>query len=154
MSEEKILKFLKREYPLDADNIKSTKEILLDANIINQMTNQVKEYLEKFEDLEILSMSICHIKSLKNLPDLPNLKKLELNDNFITGDELSNLCKYKNLTHLKIANNKIKTLEEIKNLKDLQNFLISDEKLQQLNESKGKDNSKVYKKSGSFGFVI
>ena len=31
-------------------------------------------------------------------------------------------------------------------LKDLQNFLISDEKLQQLNESKGKDNSKVYKK--------
>jgi len=124
---ERALKYLQKKYPLE----KNTKDkpitlIVLDGQNINHITDDVKAYLENFKDLEELTLSICNLTSLKNFPDLPNLKKIELNDNHFKGNDLENLCKYTTLSELRIANNDIKTLEEIKCLENLKELIYLD----------------------------
>ena len=60
------------------------------------------------------------------MPELPKLSKIELNDNHIKGEDLINLCKYKNLIELRIANNNIKNFEEIKCLEKLSELVLID----------------------------
>jgi AP-4 complex subunit epsilon-1 len=97
-------------------------------------------YLEKFTNLKLLSLNAIRLKSLDNFPIL-NLKrvsfiylnneltynlKLDLTDNSISGEELSKLTQYKNLVKLKLSNNPIKTLDEVKKLKVLSNLELLD----------------------------
>ena len=113
-SNEKVMKYLKQKYPLEKNTPdKPTTIIFLDGQHINHITDDVKKYLENFKDLEELTLTMCNISSLKNFPDLPKLSKIELSDNHIKGEELPNLCKYNNLTELRIANNNIKNFDEI-----------------------------------------
>ena len=124
---EKVMQYLKKKYPLE--NNKSDMPItiiVLDGQYINHFTDDIKNYLENFKDLEEIYLSICNLTSLKNLPDLPKLKKINLNDNHLKGEELNNLCKYKNLIDLRIANNDIKKIEEIKCLEKLPELEILD----------------------------
>ena len=126
-SEQKVLSYLQKKYPLS----KNTPEkpitlIVLDGQHINHITEKIKNYLENFKDLEELTLTLCNLSSLENLPDLPKLSKLDLTDNYIKGSDLSHLCKYKNLSELRIANNKINTLEEIECLENLPSLKILD----------------------------
>ena len=126
-SNEKVMEYLHKKYPLE----KNTQEkpitvIVLDGQHINHITDDIKKYLENFKDLEELTLTMCNLNSLKNLPDLPKLTKIELNDNHIKGEELSNLCKYNNLSELRIANNIIKNFEEINCLEKLSELTFID----------------------------
>lgn len=75
-----------------------------------------KAYLEEFIRLERLSLNQTGLKTLENLPINEELSRLELSDNEITGDQLKHLAKYTLLHTLKLANNKLKTYEDIKDL--------------------------------------
>lgn len=57
------------------------------------------------------------LKSFANLPDLQGIVRIEAAENQITGAELSNLQKYSDtLVVLKLANNRILNIDEIKTL--------------------------------------
>jgi hypothetical protein len=75
-----------------------------------------KSYLEEFNNLERLSLNQTGLKTLENFPINEDLSRLELSDNEITGDQLKHLAKYSLLHTLKLANNKLKTYEDIKDL--------------------------------------
>ena len=126
-SNEKVMSYLKKKFPLE----KNTKEkpttlVVLDGQHINHITDDIKNYLENFKDLEELTLSFCNLTTLKNFPDLPKLSKIELNDNHFKGEELSLLCKYKNLSELRIANNNINNFDEIKCLESLSDLTLLD----------------------------
>ena len=126
-SNEKVLSYLKKKYPLEKNTPdKPTTVVILDGQQINHITDDIKNYLENFKDLEELTLSFCNLSTLKNLPDLPKLSKIELNDNHFKGDELSLLCKYKNLSELRIANNNINNFDEIKCLENLPELTLLD----------------------------
>lgn len=124
---EKVMKYLKKKYPLEKNTPdKPTRVIVLDGQLINHMTDDVKKYLENFKNLEELNLALCNLNSLQNFPDLPKLSKIELSDNHIKGEDLSNLTKYKNLSELRIANNNIKNIDEIKCLESLSELTFID----------------------------
>ena len=126
-SNEKVMQYLRKKYPLEKNTQdRPTVIVVLDGQRINHITDDIKNYLENFKDLEELTLSFCNLTSLKNLPDLPKLKKIELSDNHIKGQELNYLCKYKNLVELRIANNDIKTFDDIKCLENLSELTILD----------------------------
>ena len=124
---EKVMNYLKNKYPLNKNTSdKPTVLVVLDGQNIKHITDDIKKYLENFKELEELTLSICNLTSLKNLPDLPKLLKIELNDNHFKGDELINLCKYKNLSELRIANNDINKFDDIKCLEQLSELTVLD----------------------------
>ena len=124
---EKVMKYLKKKYPLEKNTPdKPTRVIVLDGQLINHMTDDVKKYLGNFKNLEELNLALCNLNSLQNFPDLPKLSKIELSDNHIKGEDLSNLTKYKNLSELRIANNNIKNIDEIKCLESLSELTFID----------------------------
>ena len=124
---EKVLQYLKAKFPLEKNTPDNpTTIIVLDGQSIKHFTDDIKQYLENFKDLEELTLSICKLTSLKNLPDLPKLKKIVLTDNHLKGEDLNNLCKYKNLVDIRIANNDIKNIDEIKCLENLPELEILD----------------------------
>lgn len=89
---------------------------------INKLTQEDKEYLEKFSTLEALHMNSTKLSCLANMPDNEEMLRLELSDNGIEGSELVNLKKYEQLTTLKLAKNKIKTYDDIECLKELKSL--------------------------------
>ena len=117
----KLIQILQKKFPLE----KNTEEqptiiIALDGITINHISNEVKTYLENFKSLEELSMVSCNLNSLQNFPELPNLIKLDLSDNHIKDADLKELCKYKKLKELRMANNNgISNFSEIKILESL-----------------------------------
>ena len=124
---EKVMKYLQKKYPLEKNTSdKPTTVIVLDGQLINHMTDDVKKYLENFKNLEEIALAFCNLNSLQNFPDLPKLSKIELSDNHIKGEDLSNLTKYKNLSKLRIANNNIKNIDEIKSLESLSELTYID----------------------------
>ena len=127
-SDEKVLSYLQKKYPLEKNTPeKPTTVIVLDGQHINHITEKIKNYLENFKDLDEITATFCNLSSLENLPDLPLLSKIELTDNHIKGTELTLLCKYKNLSELRIANNNgIKSFNEIKCLENLSKLKLLD----------------------------
>lgn len=62
-------------------------------------------------------MNLTKLKSFANLPDWQGIVRIEAAENQITGAELSNLQKYSDtLVVLKLANNRILNIDEIKTL--------------------------------------
>lgn len=139
---EKVMKYLQKKYPLEKNTTKKpTTIMILDTQPIFHITDDIKEYLENFKDLEEITLSICKLNSLSNLPDLPKLSKIELSDNHIKGKELSNLCKYKNLVDLRMANSDIENFEEIKcleNLSELTNIDFSENPISKIKDYREK----------------
>jgi acidic leucine-rich nuclear phosphoprotein 32 family protein A/C/D len=74
-----------------------------------------KQFLEKFINCQTLCMNRCDMEKLENFPILPKLKRLELSDNFITGDFLK-LKHYNKLETLKLEFNIIKDISKVKEL--------------------------------------
>lgn len=133
---EKIMKYLKKNCPLNENKQYNPlkKLILYDKHIIH-ISDDIKNYLEHFKYLEELTLSLCDLTSLHNIPDLPKLLKIDLSDNYIKGEELLNLCKYKNLRDINLSNNNIYNFEEIKcleNLNELSNLDFTDSPITQI----------------------
>ena len=64
-----------------------------------------------------MSLNLTKLKSFANLPDWQGIVRIEAAENQITGAELSNLQKYSDtLVVLKLANNRILNIDEIKTL--------------------------------------
>lgn len=93
---------------------------------IGAITEEEKNYLQKFTTLQCLALNQNELVSLANLPEA-RLVKLELNDNNFGGSELKHLAKYAgSLQKLKLAHNKITIFDDLdilanfKNLKSLE----------------------------------
>lgn len=99
--------------PADFNNL------ILDELKIEKLSAEDKSYLEEFTNLETLAMNEVKLNSLQNFPKIENLLRLELNDNFIGGSEVSKLAENAKLHTLKLAQNKITTLDDINPLKSL-----------------------------------
>merc|ERR1712072_1098596 len=103
------------------------ENLILDDDIILNLSAEDKTFLEKFSNLQRLSMNVTKLKSLSNLPK-SKIIKLELSDNQIPGSELAKLVELyaDDLTVLKVCNNKIEKFEEVKILAGLKSLLKLD----------------------------
>ncbi|XP_034466652.1 acidic leucine-rich nuclear phosphoprotein 32 family member E-like isoform X2 [Hippoglossus hippoglossus] len=83
---------------------------------------EVEGLTDDYTELEILSMVNVGLTSLSKLPSLPKLRKLEVNDNTISGglDKLVEKCP--NLTYLNLSGNKFKELSGVEPLQSLKNL--------------------------------
>ncbi len=95
------------------------EEIILDEIEIQEISAELKKKLESVKDLSILSMNNCALKSLANFPNLPKLVRLELMNNDFPASELKHLTGLRELQSLSISDNNIKTVDDLKVLKDL-----------------------------------
>jgi len=110
---------IEEEYGTDVDEYKKDfLSLVLEAEDIISFSEEDKKFLENFEDLLNLSIVSCKLKSLENLPKLDKLERLELYDNNIS-EGLKHLVQYPNLKVIKLGGNKIKSLDEIAELKAL-----------------------------------
>lgn len=131
MVEKAIEKLFVGQEDLSKDEI---EEIVLDSKVnVPSFTPEDAKYLEGFKNLLMLSMNLCGLKSLSNLPKIDLLRvrllaniQFDLNDNQLTGKELSKLSIYPNLQKLKLAGNKIESLDDLKELKPLSNLSYLD----------------------------
>jgi hypothetical protein len=48
------------------------------------------------------------------MPDAPKLQRVEINDNYLSGNDLKSLLKYPELRVIKFGNNNVKDLDEIR----------------------------------------
>lgn len=107
----------------DADDI---EELILDKlAVIPKLSEKDKKFLEKFRKLNHLSMNIMGLVTLQNFPNIPMIttvsksflicKKLELNDNKISGD-LSPLTIYENIQKIELEKNELRDLKDIEPL--------------------------------------
>jgi hypothetical protein len=69
----------------------------LDDLNIPVLSEYDKAFLEEFKSLEYLSLNTTGLRSLNNMPDLIKLVRLDLKNNQLSGNEISNLTKFKNL---------------------------------------------------------
>ena len=106
-----FLEYLKNKYPDDKTDI---KEIIIDAYQIKEFTPKEKDYLQKFTQIHLFSLNMTQLHSLNNLPHFPILSEIELSDNHIKGEELYKLTIYIHIRKIKLANNNIKNIEDIK----------------------------------------
>ncbi|XP_033725059.1 acidic leucine-rich nuclear phosphoprotein 32 family member B-like [Pecten maximus] len=99
---------------------KPTCEIL-ELNLDNCRATQVEGLTDEYTNLKSLSLINVGLTTLKGFPNLPNLKKLELSDNRISGT-LNHLAGCPKLEHLTLSGNKIKDIETLKPLAELENL--------------------------------
>jgi len=70
---------------------KEFDNLILDDVTITQFSTEDKAYLEEFVNMDLLGLNCTKLNSLKNFPNAPKLARLELNENFIKGEDLVNL---------------------------------------------------------------
>lgn len=78
--------------------------------------------MEKFVNVESLGLNKTSVRQLQNLPDSEELIRIELDDNELEAADLKPLSKYPQLVILKLANNKLKSFEDLSFLKDLKSL--------------------------------
>lgn len=88
----------------------------MDDATIERITEDDKAFLEQFSNLESIQLNMTRLKSLANFPKIPTLKRVELAENFLEGDELKHLFQNENISVLRLAKNKISSIDQIKSL--------------------------------------
>ena len=84
---------------------------------IEKLSDQDKQFLENFTDVQKLSMSLTQLKSFANLPKWDQLRRIEAAENQLTGSSLAELQQFSgSLQVLKLANNRIANIDEIVHL--------------------------------------
>ena len=94
----------------------------MDDMPINTISVSDKEFLEGFLECQFLSLNSTNLKIITNLPKMAKLERLELCDNGIESGFDVIAEQYPELKVLKVSGNKIKTLDEIKHLAQLQHL--------------------------------
>ena len=122
----KLLIYLKNKYPITEDNIQNTNEIILDYQIIGELSELTKNYIEQFKNVEKLYMCSCKLYSLENLPKLPNLIRIQLNDNNLHEKEIKKLHSFPQLNEIYAANNIIESFEDLEELSDMRELHLLD----------------------------
>ncbi|CAI2374923.1 unnamed protein product [Moneuplotes crassus] len=114
-----VKEIIEEEYGTNIDEYKDDfTALVVEAEDIIELTEEDKKFLENFTKVTNLSIVSCKLKSLNNFPDFENLERLELADNNIAGG-LGALSKYPNLKNLKLCGNKIKSIDDVAELKPL-----------------------------------
>jgi acidic leucine-rich nuclear phosphoprotein 32 family protein A/C/D len=93
--------------------------LILDDMNIQEISEEDQEFLQGFSETQFLSLNSTQLKTISRLPTLQKLDRLELNDNRIgSSDSLLDTLPalYANLRVLKLSNNQIKSIEEVKGL--------------------------------------
>lgn len=70
-----------------------------------KFTAEVKSLLEEYKNLKLLGLNSCNMKSLEGFPQLEHLVVVELNDNQLTGDQLTHLSHLTKLEGLFLGGN-------------------------------------------------
>ena len=86
---------------------------------MGQLSEEDKAFLEEFNNMEMLSMNNTNLKSTQNFPVSNQLLRIELSSNHLTGKDLPALASYAELRTLKLKDNEIKNLEDLKCLEVL-----------------------------------
>ena len=110
------------------------EELYLDTIKIEKISEELKQEIEKLDELMCLSMNDCGLVSLANFPEVKNIIRLELMDNKFPARELQHLSHLSSLQSLSLGANKIERFEELdplKKLKELVQLDLSDSPLSQ-----------------------
>lgn len=119
---EEILKRLTEEEikPEEQDELfESFTELSLDGTAIERISEEDKAFLEQFKNLVTIHLNMTRLSSLENFPKIDSLNRVELAENFLKGNELEHLFKNENIKVLRLAKNKLSTLDEVKLLSGL-----------------------------------
>lgn len=98
----------------------------LESIPFKEITQEIKEILEKFTSLQYLALNNCELENLNNFPDLKSLIRLDLISNKLKGSHLSSILSSKYLQTLFLCANRIDSVEELGSLKKLSNLLQID----------------------------
>ncbi|XP_039749504.1 acidic leucine-rich nuclear phosphoprotein 32 family member A isoform X2 [Pararge aegeria] len=96
-----------------------------ELNLDNCRSTNIVGLSDEYTKLEILSLNNVGLTTLKGFPTLPKLRKLELSDNRISSG-LDFLKGCKKLTHLNLSGNKIRDLETLQPLKEIEKLRVLD----------------------------
>ena len=102
------------------------ENLILDSFEVSSICDEDKAFLQLFVECKTLSLNQCKLKSIDNLPSLPNLEKLSFNDNFIEQIPKEIGKNLPKLTSIRIANNKIKNLQDLEPLLECQSLSCVD----------------------------
>ncbi|CAD8089586.1 unnamed protein product [Paramecium sonneborni] len=105
---------------------------------IEQITPEITENLKKHSQLSSLAITSCGLKTLEGLPQIESLEVLILEGNKLDGNALKYISEnFKNLICLSLADNQIKTFDELRvltKLPNLQQLDLSENQVEQQNE--------------------
>ncbi len=110
------------------------EELYLDTTKIEKISDELKQEIEKLDELMCLSMNDCGLVSLANFPEVKNIIRLELMDNKFPARELQHLSHLSSLQSLSLGANKFdryEDLEPLRKLTDLVQLDLSDSTLSQ-----------------------
>eukprot|EP00347_Sterkiella_histriomuscorum_P003196 403365222 len=92
------------------------ESLLLDGVATPKMFPKDRVFLERFVNVMVLGFNSCSIRTLSKFPMMVKVVKLELQDNKIKAGLEKIIKKFPNLEILKLGNNYIDTLAEVKKL--------------------------------------
>ena len=78
------------------------------------ITDAIKQKLEKLVHLECLAIVRCGLKSLDNLPELSNLLRVNLDHNYLTGEEIPKLGVYSKIISISLIGNKVDNINDLR----------------------------------------
>jgi acidic leucine-rich nuclear phosphoprotein 32 family protein A/C/D len=103
------------------------QELALDELKIPKITREIRDKLEKIEDLIALSLNECELEALDNLPNNGGLVRLELSKNKFKSSELSKISQtFPKLQILMLSDNNIGDFKEIQSLSNLKDLIQLD----------------------------
>ncbi|KRX01762.1 hypothetical protein PPERSA_02290 [Pseudocohnilembus persalinus] len=108
------------------DDPSQVEQLSLDLVNIGVVSQELKQKIEEYSNLESLSLTGCQLRSLENFPKLDRLMRLELIDNKLGGNSLQELKEYKSLQSLSLGGNNIKQVDDLAFIRDLPNLFQLD----------------------------
>ena len=134
--------------------------LILDDMNIGEICEEDRQFLEGFTETQFLSLNSTGLKSIANLPKMHKLERLELCDNRITSSDSSTFAHlnelYPNLKTLKLSNNQLKNLDDLKSLlacKNLESLDISNNPVSKLS-SEDLSEEAMAKETLEFGKLV
>ncbi|CAD8150409.1 unnamed protein product [Paramecium octaurelia] len=112
------------------------EDLDIEGIAIGQFDSQSANLIQQHQNLVSLSLVECQLKNLEGFPKLNNLENLILEANQLDGQAITYISKnFKKLACLSLADNNIKTFEDVeplKQLKQLQQLDLADNPITQL----------------------
>lgn len=114
--EEKVLKMIEEQVEEGENRIEVQGVYLI------KITPLIKQKIESAPRVKALSFQNCRLSSLENFPQIPGLKELDLSDNYLKDENIQELSQFKNLKYMYLSGNKIRNINSLSFLKELENL--------------------------------